>query len=245
MGSADFIHNRQEFTTGPLTLDEMIKLYSIIDNPSKATDIRRALRFYEMPDYEDYQWGNMKELMLTLKHYAFPQNKNEVKAMLKLVAGSKAVLEIGSSFGGTLKHLASVLPKGATIVSVDMPSEETPTYLNAQASLKEVCRQLSILGANVQLFLGDSHASSLVHAIEGYAPYDFIFIDGDHTYEGVKKDWENYGQLGRIVAFHDIAGVVPGVKRFWDEIKESGLHVEEIIDKPETGQFGIGIVYRE
>jgi predicted O-methyltransferase YrrM len=37
---------------------------------------------------------------------------------------------------------------------------------------------------------------------------DFLFIDGDHTYEGVKQDFEMYSELvaeDGIIALHDIA----------------------------------------
>lgn len=36
--------------------------------------------------------------------------------------------------------------------------------------------------------------------------FDFIFIDGDHSYEGIKNDWEQYSHKvvkGGIIALHD------------------------------------------
>jgi predicted O-methyltransferase YrrM len=44
---------------------------------------------------------------------------------------------------------------------------------------------------------------------------DLIFVDGDHSYEGVKADWEAYKQFlhpGAIAIFHDY-GWADGVKR--------------------------------
>jgi len=44
---------------------------------------------------------------------------------------------------------------------------------------------------------------------------DLLFIDGDHSYDGVKADWDTYKGLltkGSIVVFHDI-GWAEGVQR--------------------------------
>jgi 2-keto-3-deoxy-L-rhamnonate aldolase RhmA len=36
-----------------------------------------------------------------------------------------------------------------------------------------------------------------VKEVLGGQPLDYLFIDGDHTYEGVRKDFEMYGPLVR------------------------------------------------
>jgi hypothetical protein len=236
-----------EFTQGPLTLDEMMKIVSLLENPAEAAAIRKALRFYEIPIGLEYKWGKNEDTMKAMDHFAHPQNDWEMAEMLKIIAENdcKALLEVGSSFGGTLKRMASVMPQGSQIVAVDLPLDSTPKYLNPVDSLKETCRQLGKLGAKVELFLGDSHSAKIVEAVSGYGPYDFIFIDGDHSYEGMKADWENYGPMGRIVAFHDIGGNLPGCMQAWQEIKATGVHTQEFIAQDQVHRFGIGIVYRE
>ena len=238
-----------EFNQGPLTLDEIMKIASLMENPPEAAMVRKALRFYELPQRlrscEAYEWGENRKLMELLFHYSCPQREEELQWMIGHIKGKNSLLEVGSSFGGTLKRMASVLNKGARIVSVDLPVDATPQCLNPQATLKDVCRKLGLLGARVDLFVGDSHDAEVVEAVRELAPFDFGFIDGDHSYAGVKKDWESYGPMCKTVAFHDIGGPVEGCARFWAELKATGEYrVEECISHKRP-IFGIGIVYRE
>jgi predicted O-methyltransferase YrrM len=78
---------------------------------------------------------------------------------------------------------------------------------------------------------------------------DFLFIDGDHTYEGVRRDFEMYSPLvreGGIIAFHDIVPGPPenvgGVPEFWNKIKTRYRHLEIVRDWGQGG-FGIGVIY--
>jgi predicted O-methyltransferase YrrM len=83
---------------------------------------------------------------------------------------------------------------------------------------------------------------------------DYLFIDGDHTYEGVKMDYEMYSRLvrpGGIIAFHDIVEhprhLNVGVPRFWRELKR---HLPpdryvEIVKDWKQGWAGIGLIYKE
>ena len=239
-----------EFTYGPLTLDEMVKILSLLENPEEAINIRKALRFYELPEryknHENYKWWNSKDFAQLLIHYSFPQNKVEFDSLLKLVDGKASLLEIGSSFGGSLKRMAAVMQKGARIVSVDLPLDDTPKFLNPLDSLKDTCRKIGLKGGNVELIVGDSHSKAVVERVREYGPFDFVFIDGDHSYAGMKADWENYGPMGKIVGFHDIGGALPGCRRCWLEIKDSsGYRTEEFIHGIPAPEYGIGIVHRE
>lgn len=54
---------------------------------------------------------------------------------------------------------------------------------------------------------------------------DLLLIDGDHSYNGVKRDFEALQDLCRTFVFHDITSdACPGVGMFWRELRDSGKY---------------------
>jgi predicted O-methyltransferase YrrM len=177
------------------------------------------------------------------------QVASELNRFAEIVAAicPKRVLELGTLQGGTLCILARLSDPRATIISVDLPGGKFGGGPSRLRSL--VSHTFGKLFQRLHLIRGDSHSEEVVATVRDITrSLDVLFIDGDHTYEGVKHDFVSYAPLvhpGGIVAFHDIAehpeqagGDVP---RFWDEVKTSYRH-EEIIENREQG-FGIGVLY--
>jgi hypothetical protein len=77
---------------------------------------------------------------------------------------------------------------------------------------------------------------------------DLVLIDGDHSWRGVRADFESQRtQPHRVLVFHDIQGGDPrtrGVARFWRELRE-GHKLEIVRPHPELGlassRMGLGL----
>ncbi|MDC0357565.1 class I SAM-dependent methyltransferase [Oligoflexia bacterium] len=82
------------------------------------------------------------------------------------------------------------------------------------------------------------------------ACFDLCFIDGDHSYQSVKGDFDNVGQYANVCVLHDInEELCPDVGVFWKELKDlknSSWKASEILDHSEGAQvMGIGILERK
>ena len=174
------------------------------------------------------------------------QRPSEILALLRILRQAKprSILEIGTASGGTLFLFTRIAAEDAQFVSVDLPggsggggypSWKIPLY-----------KEFPLPGQRLELIRDDSHdpaVLSRVTELVGDRGLDFLFIDGDHSYDGVKRDFEMYGSLVKpagLIAFHDI-DFGRGVRRFWDEIKV-GRRYEEIRDNHDQ-PFGIGVLY--
>ena len=74
--------------------------------------------------------------------------------------------------------------------------------------------------------------------------FDFVFIDGDHTYEGAIQDFRNVGVHARkAMGFHDIHDHSPGhgTVQAWNEIKLEMCPTHEVYEFAHAIERGLGI----
>jgi O-antigen/teichoic acid export membrane protein/predicted O-methyltransferase YrrM len=191
------------------------------------------------------------------------QVRSELEAWLQVVRERKprVVVEIGTSSGGTLFLLAAAAAPDARLVSIDLPSG---SFGGGYAWWRSwLYRSFAAQGQHIELLRADSHdvrVANRLRKLLGGEPIDLLFIDGDHSYDGVRADFETYsGLVARdgLVTFHDIVpgavradpvparnelGPDPGeVPRFWNQISER-FHAREIVADAGQGGYGIGIL---
>jgi predicted O-methyltransferase YrrM len=162
----------------------------------------------------------------------------------------RRIVEIGTARGGTLFLFLRSLPASAHVVSVDLRRGE---FGGGYAHWKiPLFRSMAWGGPKLTLLRGNSQTPEMrdrvLAALDGERP-DFILIDGDHSYEGAKRDFELYRELvapGGMIAFHDIVPgkreKVGGVPKLWQELR-GGLQHRELVSDWNQGGFGIGILY--
>lgn len=109
---------------------------------------------------------------------------------------------------------------------------------------------------NFDRCLGDSHSQHVRDVLSNYVntPFDFVVIDGDHSYEGVKADWDMvfpHVKHDGFLMLHDTDNE-PGkdVNKFYTELQQvQGLpeaHFYEFGHYIETPQYkGIGLLRKQ
>ncbi|MBD3303775.1 class I SAM-dependent methyltransferase [Candidatus Woesearchaeota archaeon] len=163
----------------------------------------------------------------------------------------KNVVEIGTAAGGTFYVLCQCAPNDAKIVSIDLPGGAFGGGYELEDT--RLFRRYGKLGQKLFFMREDSHDENTKTVLMSHLddkPIDVLFIDGDHSYEGVKKDFELYEPVvakGGIIIFHDICkhATAPEcqVDRFWNEIKDKYEH-KEIIDPDDDEWGGMGILIK-
>lgn len=185
--------------------------------------------------------------------YGALQREGELAQLVELVQTRlpRTILEIGTYRGGTLRAWCESAAEDALLVSVDLPGGEFGG--GCPEGALSTLYHCANADQRVVLIRGDSHdagiCQQIVDALEG-RQVDFLFIDGDHTYDGVKADFVAYAPLvaeGGLISLHDVVPYpeVPRcqVDRFWSEDIEPAFSDARVIRT--AGDYlgcGIGVL---
>ncbi len=168
------------------------------------------------------------------------QNRGELIALCELIEHLelRSYLEIGAWTGALTRCLHSLFHFERLAVCDDGWAEQRGLELR--------------LPPDAALFRGDSGSEAYTRWRGSLGLVDLVFIDANHAYHAVKRDFERaVAAPHRVIALHDITGAnrhTTGVRRLWEEIDHGWKH-EILRPQRELGLphsvMGIGIWSRE
>ncbi|MEQ9409404.1 MAG: class I SAM-dependent methyltransferase [Fuerstiella sp.] len=190
---------------------------------------------------------------IAVQEFGILQVEEEIVPFLDYVADHRPVVigEIGLKHGGNSFMFLRKLQDVHLYLGMDLVLENT-------SKLKFYRRP----GQKMHILEGNSQEPAIVNRARRYLSgrkFDFLFIDGDHEYDGVLEDliqWYPLVKPGGLIAFHDI---VPdeeartgqrsegsrlwggGVHRLWAAIRPHFQYREFVKDQNQGG-FGIGVI---
>lgn len=157
---------------------------------------------------------------------------DEAALLFRLARGTRplTIVEIGRFKGGSTMVLAAAMAQGSTLWSYDLHLAPRPDLVGTDLDA-ELGQALDRLGLDdgVHLVVGDSRTVDLPPG-----PYDILFVDGDHSYEGAKADfarWSPRVRDGGHLLFHDAVdtgsygNLYPGVQRAVAEVARDASFV--------------------
>lgn len=133
------------------------------------------------------------------------------------------LLELGTGYGHSCVYFSQLKPQW-TIYTIDGYGEygNYPQYFNFKhfdaSGLNQTKSYIQSRGLkNIVQIIGNTNEVAWSY------PVDVLFIDADHTFEGLKQDFEKYSPFAKTIFFHDydLQGMAGnGVNDFIETIKD-------------------------
>ena len=128
----------------------------------------------------------------------------ERDCLAKYAVGRRCLVEIGVWHGVTTRRLRAAMAPDGVLYAVDpVPAGRLGLSLQRHIARREVSRMPR--GRIVWIRLTGAEAGR-AYVARSNPPVDFLFVDGDHSYDGIQADWLAWSDdiaPGGIVALHD------------------------------------------
>jgi predicted O-methyltransferase YrrM len=188
-----------------------------------------------------------------------PQIREEITELATMVNYRRKfrqnynILEIGTKFGGTFLIWNEIVGGNGHCFSIDMCDGGLHGGIGDER-MDERDQRFKERYGNCHFIRGNSHEygtrelliSKMLECKIDF--FDFIFIDGDHRYEGVKTDFLMYSpflEINGLVAFHDIVDSQTHrdrrvhVNQLWNEVKDQYPSTQIIYGNNDWGGIGV------
>lgn len=162
-------------------------------------------------------------------------------------------VEIGSARGKSACFVGMALKENGSgrLYAIDPHTDTNWNDINSEATYEAI--QNTVEHLDIKQFVTIVRKTSSEALQDWSEEIDLLFIDGDHSYEGVKADWKGFRPFMKpfgLVVFHDtIWDLHPdpkwyradmGVPRFVEELRRDGYPVLTI-----DRDYGVSVVQPE
>lgn len=194
---------------------------------------------YIQESWRSFKFKNPLFQLMGLRGVIAGHTKCEENMLKKYATGCKTLVEIGVAEGASALELRRVADSAGTLYLID---PYLPGHIPALNLTKLVAHSYVAHCDNAKAIWIEEFSYKAVK--NWIKKIDFLFIDGDHSYEGCQQDWQNWSpfvEKAGIVAFHDARIFKNGwTNKDWgsvkvvNEILENQTSTWEMIDEVDS-----------